>query len=316
MIVLRKIDKIARPTEMDEIVRPTEEVDVEVDESVRPVTLKVHRQCIMQELYQFTESVIGSEDLKKDQSKFVFFKNLQYGKKSSKTSHYRLKNVIGHAADALTTAIWPTFSKEERILALIDQLNLLVAKEKVAEEKAITKTGAELCKFIASKKTPMERRPFLAFVRKAGATRKVAADMLSRTVSKYEWRMVGQHCKYPGPGEAVSRVHPVRYQRVNMSTIDTMFEFLQDRNYLEATSYGVKNVRTCDGQIKQIESVKRTATVSEMYREFIKGLTSTINPDDEDNGRNAFLNDDDDDDDDNDGTDHNEEGHNRDCRSK
>ena len=113
--------------------------------------------------------------------------------------------------------------------------------------------------------------------------------------------MVGQHCNYPGPGKSVKRVHPVRYQRVNMSTIDTMFEFLQDRNYLENTSYGIKNVRTCDGQIKQIESVKRTAPVSEMYREFIKGLTSMINPDDEDNSRNVLLNDDNGDDNDDDG---------------
>ena len=268
-----------------------------IEKEVLPTPANVYevRQRKMQELYQFTASVIGSDAEKDlDQSKFQkYFTRLRYGNKASKTSHYRLKNVIGHAVDALTATIWPTFNKEERILALIEQLHLLLDKNKMAEEKTIAKTGSELCKYIASKKTPRERRPLLAFVRKAGATKKVAMEMLSRTISNYEWKMVGQHCKYPGPGEPIKRMHPVRYQRVNMSNIDTMFEFLQDRNYLEATSYGIKNVRTCNGQIKQIESVKRTLTISEMYREFIKGLASMINPEGDEDDRNLFLDDDD-----------------------
>ena len=248
-------------------------------------------------LYQFTKSVLGLET-KIDGDKFKIFQKLQYGKKKGegKTNHYRLKHVVSLIADASTLAIWPSYSREERIKALIHQLRLLVDEDGVTEEAIISQTGVELCNFIAAKDTPMKRRPYLSFLRKGGATRNKAINIISKDISNHEWSLVGQHCKYPGAGEPIKRTHKIRRQRIDMSKINTMFDFMHDRNFLEGTSFGIKNVETCNGKMKQIESVKRTVSVSEAYREYIKAMTTALNPDNEEDTWDSINEDDDEDD--------------------
>ncbi len=210
------------------------------------------------------------------------FQRLVYPKGGGREADAR--NILLNVLEVVSKAMMPSFHHNDRMKFCVDALSTSKYGRRKNEpfllEGKKARIGEEVCEWISSKKKPVERRPMLAFMRKAGITKNEANILVNKKIQKREWAEAGAHVKFPGAGEPIAYCHPVRRMAVDFSVTNTAMSMLQKRGMIEDTAFGVKNVKDCTGRCTQIESIKRTDTKQGMYRTYVKDFIKAIIPED------------------------------------
>ena len=192
------------------------------------------------------------------------------------------KGVFRMATLAICSTLFPGIDRKDALMEFnkffVESFSTEIDPDGTDLKSIHERIGERVCEEIGKKDAPVERRPLLSFVTKAGVKRLNIHSMIGRTkrISEYEFNGARLHEKYPGLGQAVIKAKPNR-QRLKLPQINTCMEIMQKVNrHLEDTDYGVKNAKNCDGTFTELASVKRTATISEMSRQYVDFMLQCV----------------------------------------
>ena len=204
------------------------------------------------------------------------FKQRRYSTNSNRPTD--AKKIIQLVVEMVSEAMWPDFDKGDQVKNFSDVYEKLDISGRNTSNHYY-KIGEQFCGWLGTKRRN-DRRPMLAFVRATGVTKKQACVLMKQknNMTNQEWADVGQHIKYPGPGEPIVKCHPNRRIKVSLLDSKNAMNILQNRNLIEDTAYGVKHVNDCHGRNTIVESIKRTDNYTTCYREYITALCVDMLP--------------------------------------
>ena len=128
--------------------------------------------------------------------------------------------------------------------------------------------GKMIAKLIVMKTKPKECRQFLSILCSV-MTRSEAISMIGRHISNREWADANKHKMYPGPGVPLATSFLKNYRkRVEDTTLIQFIEWLKAADHLQNMSFGQKIVNYSNGLFVAIESVKRTATIKNIIKDY------------------------------------------------
>ena len=192
------------------------------------------------------------------------------------------KSVFRMATLAICSTLFPGIDRKDALMEFnkffVESFSTEIDPDGTDLKSTHERIGERVCEEIGKKDAPVERRPLLSFVTNAGVRRLSIHSMIGRTkrISGYEFHKARMHEMHPGLGQAVIKAKPNR-QRLKLPQINTCMEIMQKVNrHLEDTAYGVKNVKNCDGTFTELASVKRTATISEMSRQYVDFMLQCV----------------------------------------